>query len=61
MSFRIKHCLYGFRNIGLLNGRELNDSGRVVISGDLLHLGKFKIAPLRNVAISIVFLGKEKE
>jgi cytochrome c peroxidase len=46
----------GFRNIGLFNGRELNDSGRVVISKDLQDVGKFKIAPLRNVAVTAPYM-----
>jgi cytochrome c peroxidase len=46
----------GFRNIGLFNGRELNDSGRVVISKDPQDAGKFKIAPLRNVAITAPYM-----
>jgi len=46
----------GFRNIGLFNGRELNDSGRVVISRDPLDVGKFKIAPLRNVAVTAPYM-----
>jgi cytochrome c peroxidase len=46
----------GFRNIGLFNGRDLNDSGRVVISKDLQDVGKFKIAPLRNVAVTAPYM-----
>ena len=46
----------GFRNIGLFNGRELNDSGRAVISKDPLDAGKFKIAPLRNVAVTAPYM-----
>jgi len=45
-----------FRNIGLFNARELNDSGRAVISGDPKDAGKFKIAPLRNVAITAPYM-----
>lgn len=46
----------GFRNIGLFNGLELNDSGRAVISGELQDAGKFKIAPLRNVAVTAPYM-----
>ncbi|HET6765992.1 MAG TPA: cytochrome c peroxidase [Chitinophagaceae bacterium] len=46
----------GFRNIGLFDGRALNDSGRAVISGDLQDAGKFKIAPLRNVAVTAPYM-----
>lgn len=40
----------GFRNIGLFNGRDLNDSGRAVITRKNEDAGKFKIPGLRNVA-----------
>lgn len=45
-----------FRNIGLFNGRELNDSGRAVISGNKEETGKFKTAGLRNVAITAPYM-----
>ena len=41
-----------FRNIGLFNGRDLNDSGRIVVSGKKEDLGKFKTPSLRNVAVT---------
>ena len=41
-----------FRNIGLFNGKDLNDSGRGVISGKAEDVGKFKVAALRNVAVT---------
>lgn len=41
-----------FRNIGLFNGQDLNDSGRAVISGKLDDIGKFKVASLRNIAVT---------
>jgi len=41
-----------FRNIGLFNGRNLNDSGRAVVSGKKEDLGKFKTPSLRNVAVT---------
>jgi cytochrome c peroxidase len=39
-----------FRNIGLYNGKDLNDKGRMVISGNPKDLGAFKIPGLRNIA-----------
>ena len=41
-----------FRNIGLFNGRELNDSGRVLVSRRPDDLGKFKVPSLRNIAMT---------
>jgi len=41
-----------FRNIGLFNGRNLNDSGRAKITGKKEDLGKFKTPSLRNVAVT---------
>jgi len=46
----------GFRNIGLFDGKQLNDSGRAIISGDPKDVGKFKIAPLRNVGITAPYM-----
>jgi cytochrome c peroxidase len=45
-----------FRNIGLFNGKELNDSGRAVISGNQEEIGKFKTPGLRNVAITAPYM-----
>jgi cytochrome c peroxidase len=45
-----------FKNIGLFNGRELNDSGRAVISHKEEDLGKFKTAGLRNVSITSPYM-----
>lgn len=39
-----------FKNIGLYNGKDLNDAGRYKISGDLKDLGAFKVPGLRNIA-----------
>ncbi len=41
-----------FRNIGLFNGRELNDSGRMVVTGKKEDIGKFKTPSLRNVSVT---------
>lgn len=45
-----------FRNIGLFNGRNLNDSGRMAITGLKEDLGKFKIGSLRNVAVTAPYM-----
>jgi cytochrome c peroxidase len=45
-----------FRNIGLFNGRNLSDSGRAIISDDFKDIGKFKVAPLRNVAVTAPYM-----
>lgn len=39
-----------FKNIGLYNGKELNDRGRFEISGNEKDLGAFKTPGLRNIA-----------
>ncbi len=39
-----------FRNIGLYNGKNLNDVGRFAISGQQKDMGTFKIPGLRNIA-----------
>lgn len=41
-----------FRNIGLYNGKELNDEGRSAISKNEKDKGKFKTPSLRNVAVT---------
>lgn len=45
-----------FRNIGLFNGKTLNDSGRAVISHKKIDVGKFKVGSLRNVAITAPYM-----
>ncbi len=45
-----------FRNIGLFNGKNLNDSGRSVISGKKEDLGKFKVGSLRNIAVTAPYM-----
>jgi len=45
-----------FKNIGLYNGKELNDKGRFVISGKTKDLGAFKIPGLRNIAITAPYM-----
>lgn len=39
-----------FKNIGLYNGKNLNDEGRSKISGHTKDLGTFKVPGLRNIA-----------
>lgn len=45
-----------FRNIGLFNGLDLNDSGRVIISGKKEDIGKFKTPTLRNIAVTAPYM-----
>ncbi len=45
-----------FRNIGLFNGKELNDSGRYYYTKDTNDIGKFKIPGLRNIAITAPYM-----
>ncbi len=45
-----------FRNIGLFNGRELNDSGRISISKKAEDLGRFKTPSLRNIAVTAPYM-----
>ncbi|SDD55769.1 cytochrome c peroxidase [Dyadobacter soli] len=45
-----------FRNIGLFNGKNLSDSGRAAITRRSADLGKFKIGPLRNVALTAPYM-----
>jgi cytochrome c peroxidase len=45
-----------FRNIGLFNGKNLNDTGRFAVTGDSADLGKMKVPGLRNVAVTAPFM-----
>jgi cytochrome c peroxidase len=54
--FGSNFTLNEFRNIGLFNGKELNDSGRSAISHNMADVGKFKIAALRNVAVTAPYM-----
>ncbi|RYZ32260.1 MAG: cytochrome-c peroxidase [Sphingobacteriales bacterium] len=45
-----------FRNIGLFNSHALNDSGRASITKNPAELGKFKIGPLRNIALTAPYM-----
>jgi cytochrome c peroxidase len=54
--FGSNFTLNEFRNIGLFNGKNLNDSGRASISQNTNDMGKFKIAALRNVAVTAPYM-----
>ena len=41
-----------FKNIGIFNGKELNDSGRFLISRNIKDIGSFKVPGLRNVSMT---------
>ncbi len=45
-----------FRNIGLFNGKGLNDPGRFAVTRDSADLGRFKVPGLRNVAVSAPYM-----
>jgi len=41
-----------FKNIGLFNGKDANDTGRYSITKNVADFGKFKTPGLRNVAVT---------
>lgn len=45
-----------FKNIGLYNGKDLNDEGRYRITRNALDKGKFKTPGLRNVAVTAPYM-----
>lgn len=45
-----------FRNIGLYNGKDLNDEGRYIVTKDKSDLGRFKVPGLRNVAVTAPYM-----
>jgi cytochrome c peroxidase len=45
-----------FKNIGLFNGQDLNDSGRYRITRKKRDMGRFKIPGLRNVAVTAPYM-----
>ncbi len=45
-----------FKNIGLFDGKALNDSGRYNVTKRVEDIGKFKIPGLRNVAITAPYM-----
>lgn len=45
-----------FKNIGLYNGKELNDRGRSEITKNEADIGKFKVPGLRNIAVTAPYM-----
>ncbi|MBN8575994.1 MAG: cytochrome-c peroxidase [Cytophagales bacterium] len=45
-----------FKNIGLYNGKELDDPGRFEVTQDSSQLGHFRIPGLRNVALTAPYM-----
>jgi cytochrome c peroxidase len=45
-----------YKNIGLFNGRDLNDPGRYEITNDSTQLGHFKVPTLRNIALTAPYM-----
>lgn len=45
-----------FKNIGLFNGENLNDSGRYKISKTKVDIGSFKVPGLRNIAVTAPYM-----
>lgn len=45
-----------FRNIGLFNGKQLNDSGRYKVTHKPEDIGKFKTPGLRNIAMTAPYM-----
>lgn len=45
-----------FRNIGLFDGKKLNDSGRYNVTHKADDIGKFKTSSLRNIAVTAPYM-----
>jgi cytochrome c peroxidase len=45
-----------FRNIGLFDGKQLNDSGRFAVTKRKEDIGKFKTSSLRNVSVTAPYM-----
>jgi cytochrome c peroxidase len=45
-----------YRNIGLFNGKNWNDSGRIRISGKPEDLGSFRVPGLRNLTLTAPYM-----
>jgi cytochrome c peroxidase len=45
-----------FRNIGIYDGKKYNDAGRFLVTKDSADLGKFKVAGLRNIALTAPYM-----
>ncbi len=46
----------GFKNIGLFDGKDLNDSGHYNFKKEIKYMGKFKTPGLRNVAVTAPYM-----
>jgi len=46
----------GFKNIGLYNGKDLNDAGHYNFKKEEKYLGRFKTPGLRNVAVTAPYM-----
>ena len=45
-----------FKNIGLYNGKDLNDAGLFNLTNKIADLGKFKTPGLRNIAVTAPYM-----
>jgi cytochrome c peroxidase len=45
-----------FKNIGLYNGKDLNDAGLFALTNKIADLGKFKTPGLRNIAVTAPYM-----
>jgi cytochrome c peroxidase len=45
-----------FRSLGLFNGKDLNDSGRFIVTHNPKDIGRFKVPGLRNIAITAPYM-----
>jgi len=54
--FQVDFTDDGFKNIGLFNGKEWNDSGRYLITNNIQDIGKFKTPGLRNIAVTAPYM-----
>lgn len=45
-----------FKNIGLFDGKTLNDSGRYLITRKKEDIGRFKVPGLRNIAVTAPYM-----
>lgn len=45
-----------FKNIGLYNGKDLNDAGLFTLTNKIADLGKFKTPGLRNIAVTAPYM-----
>lgn len=45
-----------FRNLGLFNGKDLNDSGRFKVTRKQEDIGRFKTPGLRNIAVTAPYM-----